>query len=156
MYQVTSSHHAEQSTLVMTAKLAVSEIPGFLGKAYAAVAELIGRSGLDFAGPPFARHRPLDTEFSEFEVEAGFPVDRPAEGAGDVIASSLPESEVAVVTYLGPYDGMRPAYDAIEAWIFDRGGQPEGPAWEIYYTDPNEEPDPGKWRTEIVQPYRVL
>jgi effector-binding domain-containing protein len=51
---------------------------------------------------------------------------------------------------------MRPAYDAIEAWIIDQGGQPEGPAWEIYYTDPNEEPDPSNWRTEIVQPYRVL
>jgi len=26
---------------------------------------------------------------------------------------------------------MRPAYDAIEAWIIDQGGQPEGPAWEF-------------------------
>jgi len=97
------------------AKIAVSEIPAFLGKAYSSVAELIGRSELNFAGPPFARHRPLDSELAEFEVEAGFPVDRPAEAAGDVIASSLPEGEVAVVTSLGTYDGMRPAYDAIEA-----------------------------------------
>jgi hypothetical protein len=40
---------------------------------------------------------------------------------------------------------MRPAYDAVEAWIIDQGGQPEGPGWEIYYSDPNEEPDPSNW-----------
>jgi effector-binding domain-containing protein len=48
---------------------------------------------------------------------------------------------------------MRPAYDAIEAWIIDQGGQPEGPALEFYHTDPDEEPNPSNWRTEIVQPY---
>jgi hypothetical protein len=37
---------------------------------------------------------------------------------------------------------MGPAYDAIEAWIIDQGGQPEGPALEFYHTDPDEEPNP--------------
>lgn len=107
----------------MTAKIAVPEIHAFLGKAYSSVAELIGRSGLDFAGPPFARRRPLDNEFAEFEVEAGFPVRDAAR--------------------LRRHRGLdhRPRRTA------------GGPAWECHYTDPDEEPNPSNWRTETVQPY---
>ena len=72
MYQVVSEHRAGQATLVLRGKVAAAEIPLFLGRAYTEVAEHIGWSGLDFAGPPFARFRPLDGESREFEVEAGF------------------------------------------------------------------------------------
>lgn len=30
-----------------------------------------------------------------------------------------------------------------------------GPHWEVYYTDPNVQPDPTRWRTDVVQPYRT-
>jgi len=155
MYQVVPEHRAEQPTLVLIGKCAVSDIPAFLGRAYTAVAEHIGKSGLDFAGPPFARHRPLDGDFTEFEVEAGFPIDRFAEGSGEVIASSLPEADVAVVTYTGPYAEMKPAYDAIQEWITAQGGHVDDAAWEVYYSDPTTEPDPSTWRTDIVWPYRI-
>jgi effector-binding domain-containing protein len=155
MYQVVSEHRTEQPTLVLRGKVTATEIPLFLGKAYTEVAEHIGWSGLDFAGPPFARYRPLDADSSEFEIEAGFPVDRPVEGVGDVVSSTLPEGDVAVVTYIGPYAEMKPAYDAIEAWIKAQGGEAEGPAWEVYHSDADVEPDPSTWRTNIVQPYRI-
>jgi len=155
MYQVVSEHRAEQATLVLRGKVAAAEIPLFLGRAYTEVAEHIDLSGVDFAGPPFARYRPLDAESREFEIEAGFPVDRAVEGTGEVVASGLPEAEVAVVTYIGPYAEMKPAYDAIEAWLNAQGGRDEGPAWEVYYSDPDRDPDPRTWRTVIVQPYRV-
>jgi effector-binding domain-containing protein len=51
---------------------------------------------------------------------------------------------------------MKPAYEAIETWITERGAYADGPAWEVYFTDPAEQPDPRTWRTEVVQPYAVL
>ena len=30
-----------------------------------------------------------------------------------------------------------------------------GPHWEVYYDDPNAEPDPSRWRTDVVVPYSV-
>jgi effector-binding domain-containing protein len=155
LYEVLFRHIVEQPTLVMTAKVAVAEIPGFLGKTYGAVAEHIGKSGLAFAGPHFGRYRPLDDEFSEFEIEAGFPIGNTAEGSGDVVASTLPGGDVAVLTHIGPYDQMGPAYEAIENWITEHNGQPEGAPWEVYYSEPTEQPDPSTWRTEIFQPYRA-
>jgi effector-binding domain-containing protein len=154
MYEVVSRRITEQPTLVMNAKLEMTEIPTFLGRAYAEVATYLGRSGSEFGGPPFARFRRLDDVFCE--VEAGFPVLAPVNGQGALIASTLPGGVAAVVTYFGPYDGMTPAYEAIETWVADRGAEPDGPAWEVYFTDPAEQPDPKTWKTEIVQPYTVL
>jgi effector-binding domain-containing protein len=155
MYQVSSRVFPEQPTLVMFAKVTVSEIPQFLGKAYGAVTSQVTRSGLTFVGPPFARCRALDDEYSEFEIEAGFPVDRQAHAAGEVEPSTLPAGLAAVVTHIGSYDQMMPAYEAIASWIAEHNGVVDGAPWEIYYTDPNEQPDPATWRTEIVQPYKT-
>ncbi|HEY7468593.1 MAG TPA: GyrI-like domain-containing protein [Acidimicrobiia bacterium] len=153
MYQVTSRHVYEQPTLVMTGKMRVEEIKDWIGTAYARVAEQVGKLGLTFAGPPFARYRPLDESFEEFEIEAGFPIDRPASGVGEVTSSSLPGGTAAVVTHIGPYDQMRPAYEAIQSWIEAKGGTSSDVPWEVYYSDPVAEPDPSTWRTEIYQPY---
>jgi effector-binding domain-containing protein len=40
-------------------------------------------------------------------------------------------------------------------WIVRNGGTPASSPWEVYFTDPAEEPDPQKWRTEIVMPFHV-
>jgi effector-binding domain-containing protein len=98
--------------------------------------------------------RLLDEADASFEIEAGFPVAGPVSGEGDVVASNLPGGTVAVVTHIGPYDRMIPAYRALQEWITAEGGTSEGPPWEIYYSDPQAQPDPETWRTDIVQPYR--
>ena len=49
---------------------------------------------------------------------------------------------------------MVPAYEAIHEWLGEHELQPEGPAWEVYYSDPEVQPDSATWKTEIVQPYR--
>ena len=69
--------------------------------------------------------------------------------------SVLPRGPVAVTTHIGPYDAMEPAYAALASWVSDRGGEPTGDAWEIYLSDPEQQPDSSMWRTEIVQPYRI-
>ena len=58
--------------------------------------------------------------------------------------------------HTGPYGRMEPAYEAINTWLMEHGVEVEGPAWEVYHTDANEQPDPATWRTEIVQPYSAI
>ncbi len=156
MFDILSRDLNEQPTLAISGKARADEISDFLGNAFGAVAALIERKGLDYGGAPYAKYRPLDGEFSEFEIEAGFPVLGLAEGEGEVLASTLPAGPAVVLTYLGPYDGMRPAYEAIEQWLGDNRAQADGPAWEVYYSDPATEPDPSTWRTDIFQPFRAV
>ena len=58
-----------------------SEIPAFLGAAFAEVLGILADQGLAPAGPPFARYAMAD---GGFDVEAGFPATRPVKPAGRV------------------------------------------------------------------------
>jgi effector-binding domain-containing protein len=58
-----------------------------------------------------------------------------------------------VTTHYGPYEAVDQAYEAIQAWLHDRGLRPNGGHWEVYYSDPTEEPDSAKWRTDLFAPY---
>jgi effector-binding domain-containing protein len=33
-----------------------------------------------------------------------------------------------------------------------QGRRPASTMWEVYLTDPEEEPDPARWRTEVYWP----
>ncbi len=68
--------------------------------------------------------------------------------------STLPGGPAAVLTYIGPYDEMEAAYAALAEWVARSGGEPTGDPWEVYFSDPAQEPDPRRWRTEIVMPFR--
>jgi effector-binding domain-containing protein len=100
--------------------------------------------------PPFARYWAVNVD--RIDVEAGVVVASALAGTGDIEAGSLPGGDAAILEYFGPYGDMEPAYRELEKWVRDQGRQPAGSPWEVYYSDPEQEPDPQKWRTEIVMP----
>ncbi len=151
-YDIHAEARQAQATAVERATLTVAEIGPWLGKTYGAVAGLLAGRQAGPAGPPFARYHLLGE--GRFEVEAGFPASRPIEGHDDVQPSELPGGQVAVTMHVGPYDQMQPAYQALETWVAEQGGELAGDPWEVYFSDPSTEPDPATWRTLIVQPYR--
>jgi effector-binding domain-containing protein len=154
MYSVDRRSLIEQPTAIVRGKAAVHEISDFLAHAFGTVAAHLERLGLSIAGMPFARYRHLGGD--EFEIEAGFPVPQPIEPEGEVDAYWLPGGSAAVTWHTGPYDRMGPAYEALAEWVERRGGVIETEAWEVYYSDPTEQPDPATWRTELIQPFREM
>ncbi len=151
VYEVTVEVLPEQPTAVVRGTMTIEEIPAWLGHAYGAVFAHLSAHGRAPAGPPFARYWMGE---GKVRIEAGFPVSEPVEDEGEVEASELPGGEAAVTWHVGPYDAMTPAYAALEAWIGDKGASMSGPPWEVYYSDPADEPDAARWRTEIVAPFR--
>ncbi len=151
-YDVHTETRKTQLTAVATATLRVAEIGPWLAGTYGMLARVITERGAHPVGPPFARYHMLAED--RFAVEAGFPVSASV-NAGDVRSSELPGGAVAVTVHTGPYDEMRPAYEALTSWVGGHGGEPAGDPWEVYFSDPAREPDPAAWRTEIVQPYRA-
>jgi effector-binding domain-containing protein len=152
-YETQAQTRQQQATAVARATMAVAEIGPWLGRVYSHAAACAQRQGVTIAGPPFARYHLLDP--GHFSVEAGFPVSRPVNAEGEIEPSSLPGGPIATTVHFGPYDQMNPAYEALTRWIEDHGGQPVGDPWEVYYSDPETQPDPATWRTEVVQPYEA-
>jgi effector-binding domain-containing protein len=81
-----------------------------------------------------------------FPIEVGVQVAAPFESEGDLICSATPAGVVATVVYMGPYDQMRKAYDALDRWCNDSGRKRAGPSWEIY-GDWEEQPE--KLHTDV-------
>ena len=150
MYRIESRTLIPHCAAVERATLTVPEIGAWTGRCYHEVSEYVATAGRVITGPPFSRYRRAG---DRFEVEAGFPIDAPIDGEGRVEASSLPGGLAATTWHRGPYEGLGAAYDALDAWLAERGATPTGPPWEIYYSDPARQPDPATWRTEVVQPY---
>lgn len=149
-YSIESRTLTEQPTAARRANLPAEEVGRWLADTYAGVADYLNRTGAVMAGPPYARfvfagHR--------MEVEAGFPVLTPIAGDGSIEPAVLPGGPAAVTTHYGPYEAVEAAYKAIHAWLAEHGYRAEGGHWEIYYTDPAQEPDSSRWRTDVVAPY---
>ena len=60
---------------------------------------------------------------------------------------------MASIVHIGPYDDARARRTAsCVRWLAELGLHPTGPLWEVYWSDPEAEPDPATWRTEIFAP----
>jgi effector-binding domain-containing protein len=44
------------------------------------------------------------------------------------------------VLYIGPYDAMAPAYEALTEFVKASGHEPTGVAYEMYLNDPSQTP----------------
>ncbi|MGH3663810.1 MAG: GyrI-like domain-containing protein [Micromonosporaceae bacterium] len=151
-YEVLSRHLSEQPVAVIKGRLPVEQASQWLPLAYREIFDHVRRQGVAIVGPPYARYL-MGPE--QPEMEAGAPVARPVRDAGRVRSSLLPAGPAAVTVHVGPYEGLREAVRAVSLWVREHGAEPAGAHWEVYYSDPEQEPDPNRWRTEVVQPYRV-
>ncbi|MEX2430602.1 MAG: GyrI-like domain-containing protein [Dehalococcoidia bacterium] len=152
-YEVQQEERDETPTVIVTEHVPVAEIKQRLGQLFNEVHAHIIASGAQPIGAPFARYHSMTDE--DFEMEAGFVVDRPLDGTGRMQASTLPGGPTAVTWHTGPFEEVSEAYEAVEEWMKEHGKAPSGVPWEAYWTDPNEEPDPANWRTEVVWPVRL-
>ena len=142
----------EQRTAVVRHRISLAEtdqIPGWLAQTF----EAVQRAGQQPAGVPFLRTLAMDGQ--TMEIEVGWPLPEPFNGDGEVQAATLPGGPVAVVSYFGPYEGVAPAYAALQAWCQEQGREVAGAPWESYFTDPQTEPDQSKWRTDVHFPLRA-
>ncbi len=116
--------------------------------------------GLQPAGAPFLKYNLIQME-QQLEIEAGVPVVRTQEQGDDtVMLGVLPAGQYAMVTHVGHPSGLMNATAALLDWATEQGlawdvsETPDGERWgcrlEVYRTDPNVEPDMGKWETQLA------
>lgn len=121
----------------------------------------LGQRGIAPAGAPFFKYDIIDME-RHMHLTVGIPVETPVEGEDRVHGGMLPAGRFATLTYIGNVrgNGLVEATSALLDWgkandvKWDRHDVEAGDAWacrlEIYESDPDEEPDESKWRTDLV------
>ena len=139
-----------QPTAVVRATIPIGEIPKFLGHAYEAVMQAMNAQGLTPVGEPFAYY--LGAPTTTVELEAGFPIIAPCAPTGEVTPSELPGGTLAFAVHVGPYETMVETYNRLMNWMTAQGLVAGEGMWENYLSDPSQEPDASKWRTQIFWP----
>ena len=123
---------------------------GLIGEGIRAVSAFLEARGVTPAGPPYGR----STWEPGSPLEVGFPVSEAVVGDGVVTNGALPAGRMAVALHRGPHDAIPTTRDALSRWIAAEGLDAAGTGWEVYLTNPAQEPDPAKWRNELIQPVR--
>lgn len=139
-----------QSIVGIRATTSMEEIAQVIGALFGEIMEYLTGNGLAPAGMPFTIYHEMDHE--TLEMECGMPVASTVEGTGRVRPGELPAGKVATVTHMGPYEQLGQTWSALKEWMDEAGLEAAGAPWEVYMTDPGEEPDPSKWRTDIFFP----
>ncbi|MBD80445.1 MAG: hypothetical protein CL840_16130 [Crocinitomicaceae bacterium] len=136
--------------LSMTDSCTVEMISESLGKMYGAIMGHCGENQVESAGAPFAIYHSWDGKATR--VEAGIPLAEAIKGTDAIESKTLYAGNALKLVYMGPYDQGEVAHNAVADYAEANGKEIVGPPWEVYVTDPGNEPDPNKYITEIYYP----
>lgn len=129
-------------------------IPQLLGEVFA----WVGKRGVGPDGPPFIRYHVIDMA-AQLDIELGLPVASSVPGDGRVVGGMLPAGRYAALVYTGVENGIAGNaalldWGAAQGLAWDRWtterGDGFGARLESFLTDPEDEPDPAKWETEVA------
>ncbi|MGW0431250.1 MerR family transcriptional regulator [Micromonospora sp. NPDC003197] len=98
--------------------------------------------------PPMWGLFPVDID-GQLRIAVG--VETAADPVGGTTVEHLPGGPAVVATHVGAYEHLPLTYQAMFAWIHERGLRPHGPVREAYLTDPTTS-DPTQLATRIVIP----
>jgi effector-binding domain-containing protein len=88
-------------------------------------------------------------------VEAAFPVEPTTVAGEGTSLKTYPGGRAVMATHTGPYETMSETWMALWEWVSENKQQPEeAPPWDVYVTDPGQEPDSSKWVTELYIPLK--
>jgi effector-binding domain-containing protein len=129
-------------------------IPSLLDELFA----WLGQRNIGPDGPPFIRYHVVDME-ALMDVELGVPVAAAQSGDDRVRPGLLPAGRYATLIYTGLQNGIA-GNKALLDWGKQQGltwdrwkveaGDAFGARYESYLTNPDDEPDPDKWETEVA------
>jgi effector-binding domain-containing protein len=137
-YEITEKELAPQLALTHRTTLTMATVGAGIGAAFGVLMEHGGKTGAQWAGPPFVLYPEVCD--GEFEVVVCMPVAPGAAGGDHVAVEEVPGGTVACTVHAGPYSGIGMAYTALQKWMTDAGRRPAGMVREIYLNDPASVP----------------
>jgi effector-binding domain-containing protein len=140
-----------QPVLSVRFRAPVQDLPQHFGRVYGAIMQYLGELGEHPTGAPFAAYYNMDMQ--DLDIEAGFPVGKPLPARDDVQSGEIPAGKAATCLYVGPYDQVGPAWEALSQWVTDSGYEPTGVYYELCLNDPNQQP-PQEPLTQLVLPLK--
>ena len=136
--------------MTIRSKCTMYEIGEEMGKSFGKIMEFITVNGAQMTGSPFAIWHDWESEVMEFDN--AIPIDKNIKGTQEILPIKTYQGKVAHVIHTGDYMTTNYSWAALETYIKENNLKTNGAPYEVYITDPQSEPDPSKWITELYWP----
>lgn len=147
-YKIESITTSDMELLSIKITCTPDEISQKMGECYGQIMAYITARQVTMAGMPLA----IYYYYSEDSVvmEPAIPVVEKTEGNGSILSTTLLSmNNVLKLNYYGDYHNLGIAHEAMDAHMAANNITQGELVWEIYVTDPGQEPDTSKWLTEV-------
>lgn len=124
-----------------------------MGINYGILMQFATRNKLEIAGLPFAEY-PQWIVGQKNLVIIGIPVSKKIKTMLPVEMYKIAASNNVMVSYFGPYEKSAYGHEKINQYIIANKKEINGFSREVYISDPQLEPDPTKWETQIFYPIK--
>jgi len=134
-------------------RIAMSQMSSeFFGARFGKIMNFLGDDAAKVSEPPFAVFHKWDEASGQTEVSVAIAATTDKPTNGEIKRGMTFEGTTMMVSYRGPYEGTGDVHNFLHEHIaisdYDFAGAP----WEVYVTDPADEPDPANWITEVYYP----
>ena len=124
----------------------------FFGERYGIIGQYLGEDMENMTMMPFAIYHMWDEENKRAKVEVAIAATSEKPGNDRIVKGNTYGGMVVKGVHMGPYDKTGDMHYAIDDYVQANSYEIIGSPWEVYVTDPGEEPDTAKWVTEIYYP----
>lgn len=124
----------------------------FFGSRYGEIGAYLKEDATNLTAPPLAIIHMWDEENKKAKVEVALASNSSKPGDKRVVKGTTYEGAVVKGSFYGPYEETGAVHYAIDDYAKANALQISGSPWEVYVTDPGEEPDTTKWLTEVYYP----
>lgn len=140
-------HVSARPCVYIAGKATVTEMPRFIGDCYQKLFPYaMSRTEVEDC---FARFPAMNGEV--FDIEVGVVTKAPLPDHEEIRHGRIGGHQALYALYKGPYAGVGPVYEAMQAKMKDLEIQPAGAPYEIYLNDPAKVP-PDELETELYWP----
>jgi effector-binding domain-containing protein len=148
--KITPGEYPGGKYLGIRGSMSFDKLPAFYEISYGAIFPALEKAGGKPAGMPAGLYYKWDIEKMTADLAAAvaFTGDIKAPAGMEVI--NLPAAKSLTIDYMGGYNGVGSAHEAMDAYIRDNKLEQLTPVIEEYVTDPGSEPDSTKWLTKVV------
>lgn len=150
--EVTIEEVTGMAAIAMEVSVPPEKIADAMGSSFGRLMQYCGEQNVEIAGPPFSIWYEWEGDIMVFDC--ALPVSEPLKPVKGIKPITTYSGKVVTVEHHGPYETTQYSWEKLGKYIAENNMETNGDPWEVYITDPGQEPDPSKWVTKLYWPVK--
>ena len=142
-----------QLSVAVKRKATMENMHALIDEGYGMIGAYLAELSKQPSCAPYICYFNCTEDFSEFDLEMGFPVAEELPVKGELYMSKTYEGKVVAGTYKGPYSGLEQAYGELMKYTEENKLELLGIYYDYYLNDPSVTPE-DELLTKIVFPVK--